>query len=665
MNDIENYTIQLTRVLENSEALISNIKPSSWAEQNIIMPGKPFPGPWRYDRTPYTREIVDCMAPDHPARWVAVMKGAQVGFSSGVIIPAVGWLIKNAPGNTAISVGSPELIEKAMEKLDLMIDSAGLRSYIKPTVQRNRAQKSGDTNFKKEFANGYVTIFNAGNHKAIRQIDLMYGFFDDFEAIKTESKESGSTRKLLEQRFAAYSDTHKIYYISTPESEGNSNIKAAYELGDKRKYLVPCPCCGTAIEWLWTIDVDGGTAGITWKQDDKGNLIKSSVGYICQVCAGFFNDKRKMEFLNSGIWNPSALPSREGFYSYHLSSLYAPLGMYDWEHYIYDYIGANKVGQPRDEALYKTFVNVCLGLPYDGEMEKPTANSIQRNIRQYEIGTIPDLQSVADGNGKIVLLTCSADMNGKVEDARLDYEVAAWSESGSKYSVLHGSIGTFIPRENTLKTKVDREHWTYEENKHNSVWPEFEKVLSSEFVSQSGRKMMIFKAGLDTGHFTTHAYAFLNKTNCPVIGLKGDKEDALTKVGITVPLFKKSLERPDLFILQVNLIKDRLSAHMQLNWSEGEEQPSNFMNFPQPSGGLYGFKNFFEHYESEQRKMVKSKSGAASRWEKKTSSAQNHFWDCAVYNLIMKDIVIRIIGQEVKNPALTWAEYATAIASSL
>lgn len=145
------YEEQFIDIIDSGRVSISNIKPSDWVEQNVIM-GKPFPGPFKYSRTPYAREIIDTMANDHPMRWVAVMKGAQIGLSAGVLIPIQLWMIKNDPCNTYFLVGSPDLIEKATEKLDIGIDNANLRSYIKPQVMRRRAQKSGDTNSKKEFS---------------------------------------------------------------------------------------------------------------------------------------------------------------------------------------------------------------------------------------------------------------------------------------------------------------------------------------------------------------------------------------------------------------------------------------------------------------------------------------------------------------------------------
>lgn len=662
------YKEQLADIFEWASVQISDIKPSDWTEQRVVMP-KPFPGPFRYDRTPYTREIIDCLAQDHPARWVAVMKGAQVGFSSGVIYPGIGWIIDNAPGNCFVTVGAPDLIEKAMEKLDIMIDNAGLRSLIKPSVQRNKGQKTGDTNSKKEFAGGYVTVASAGNHKAIRQIDLQYGFFDDFESVKSASKESGSTRKMLEQRFAAYADTHKIFYISTPELKSSSNIEPAYLLGDQRKYMVPCPCCGEFIELRWSVKEGDITGGITWKLDESNKLIRDSVGYTCQKCGDFFTDVHKGEMLNAGYWQPTAEPSKPGYYSYHLSSLYAPLGMYDWEHYVADYLEANPIGEPRKEDLWKSFVNLCLGEAYEESAEAPKANAIQRNVQPYEVGTIPERLSIAQGNGRIVLLTCAADMNGVMkegaDDVRLDYEIVAWAESGATYSVQHGSVGTFIPRENTLAgPKKDREHWTYAMSHARSVWPELDKILAAGYRTDTGREMGISVTGLDCGHHTQYAYAYIDKTNNLVYGVKGDKEDRYIPLGVDKSIFKPAQERDKLFILQVGLIKDKLSDYMQLRWSGGDEgQPANFMNFPESSGGLYQFANFFEHFESEHRVIAKNAdgTGTAARWIKKRSNVQNHMWDCRVYNIAIREILLHLIGKELKLKPFTWADYVAAL----
>lgn len=661
--NLEQYAPQLIDIIESSVALISDIQPSAWTEENMVMP-KPFPGPFKYSRTPYTREIIDCLSPSHPARTIAVMKGAQIGFSSGVIYPGCCWIIKNHPGNTLLMVGAPDLVEKSMEKLDLAIDSTEIRDLIQAQAQRKKSQKTGDTNLKKEFPGGYISVGSANNHKAIRQVDIQYGFIDDFESIKSESKESGSTRKLLEQRFASYADTHKIFYISTPERKENSNIEEAFLLGDQRKYLIPCPKCGEYIELKWSVPLKGsedGMAGIYYVLDKNNRLKHNSVGYICQECGEFFDDKNKMELLNLGFWKPTAEPSKMGYYSYHISSLYAPIGMFDWAHYVNDYLDANPIDQKRIERLHRTFVNVALGEPYDEQGESVEANELQKNCRNYSVNTIPESVSISDGNGKIVLLTCACDLNGKLDDARLDYEIVAHSESGSTYSVTHGSIGTFIPNESGKKNKDEsRQRWSYENHKVINVWKELDKILGAKYGTDTGREMRILITGIDTGYLELQAFTYIDNSNFFVLGLKGDKEDKHAKFGVSYPTFKVGQSRTKLYMLRIHQIKDNLAERIKLKWKPGNDpaQPPGFMNFPSPSDQKYRFDNFFSHYEAEQRLPDKDKNWI---WQKKSPAAQNHLWDCRVYNMAMVDILLFEIAKNDKLKTFEWVDFCNRV----
>ena len=659
-------TNQLSNLLDSFSVRLSNQKPSEWIEENMIMK-KPFAGPYRFSKTPYMREIVDCLSPFHPAKTIAFMKGAQIGASAGLIYPGVGWMIKNNPGNCVVMVGAPDLIEKTTEKIDLMIEACKLRSLIRPQVVRNRASKSGDTDFKKEFPNGYVSIGSANNHKNLRQVDLQFGFIDDFEAVKKSSKESGDTLMLIDQRFASYSNKKKLFLISTPELKDSSNIEPAFLLGDQRKYLIPCPCCGEFIELKWSCQVEGNekeTAGITWKLSESGKLIYKSIGYICQKCEGWFNDSKKMEWLNKGYWKPTAEPSQDGFYSYHISALYAPHGMYDWSDYVGKFLKAQESLKSGDNSLMKTFTNLCLGETFINDYEEIKATQLQKNIRQYEINTVPQKICELDGNEKIILLTCACDLNGIVDDARLDYEVVGWSTTGSSYSITSGSIGTFIPREG--ENKKDRERWTYELYKKNSVWSEFDKVLETVFDCDNGQKMKIFIAGVDSGHYTDYAYAYIEgQRPCLTIALKGKDNDKYTPFGADIPYFKVAMERKDLFLVNVNKVKDVLATQMNLkhDFNSNFNQEHGFMNFPEPSNGKYSYLNYFSHFESEKREtsMNKDNRGSSTRWVKKTTTSQNHFWDVRVYNIALKEIIAHKLCTEMKLKNKSWAEFVNAI----
>lgn len=665
----------LEDLVDASVYQLSTMAPSTWAEANRVMTSdvSPFPGKFSYDKTPYLREIVDTLSPSHPARKVAVMKGAQIGFSTGVIEVGIGYIISENPGNILFLTGHADLAEEAMNgKIDQMIDSCGLRPLIRPNVLRAKNMRTGDTNKSKEFPGGSLVSGSAGNHKLLRQRSVRFGFIDDFDAAKKQTTQSGDTRAMIEQRFAAYSDKMKLYYISTPELRETSNIEPVYLLGDQRKWHWPCPCCGTFIPLEWEIDIegkDGEKGGITWKLDEDGKLIEDSVGYICQSCGGFFDDTLKYELNKMGRWEPTAKPSEPGYFSYHLSSLYAPPGMDGWVKYVRQYLEANPPGKEQIEAQHKTFVNLCLGLPYESKAEELKANELMaNNIRSYDVGAIPEKLSISDGNGKIVMLTCACDLNGIVEDARLDWEIVAWSESGSNYSVNHGSIGTFIPRENTRKIKVDRERWTYEHARPKSVWPELDKILQGVYTTDTGRKMKIMITGVDTGHYNEYAYPYISDNRTYKIGLKGEKIDKYVPLNQDISSFKPSKERNDLYLVQVNKIKDDIAKFMRLRWDNGNdyEQPDGYMNFPTPSDGKYLYANFFSHYESEHRKPeTKDGQTVGIKWEKKTSVSQNHFWDVRVYNHAVRDILVWLFCKEMKIQKGTWSDYVDVLNRSV
>lgn len=663
---------RLLDILEGARIHVSNIKPSDWVEQNRVMTPdvSPIPGRFSYDNSPYIKELIDCLATDHPAKIVAVMKGAQIGFSTGLIEGGIGWIISQNPGNIMFNVGHDELVEEAITKVDRMIDACGIRHLIRPSVKRAKNMKTGDTNRRKEFPNGYL-VCGVPNHKLYRNRSIQYGFIDDFEAAKGKTKQAGDTTQMIEQRFAAYKYKMKLFYISTPELKQGSNIEPVYELGDKRKYFIPCPCCGEFIDLHWSIKVENSEemGGITWKLDENNRIVPGSVGYVCQKCGDFFKDTNKDELLRKGEWRPTDIPKREGYYSYQISSLYAPTYMYDWGDYVEKYLMACPPGQPINEDLYKTFINLCLGETYEEVTHSPKANRLQMNIRNYEVGTIPDSISMADGNGKIMLLTCACDLNGVVDDARLDYEIVGWSESGASYGITHGSIGTFVIREGAKKEKPDRPRWTYDHHRANSVWFEMDKILDTIFTSDvGGRKMKVFFTGVDTGHYSEYAYPYVDNNNRFITCLKGDSEVYLkvNPVGINQSMrsFKIGQERTNLYLVKGNKVKDDLSARIGLSWSEGDgKQPPGFMNFPSPSGGKYQFKNYFQHYESEHKIPKKDALGMVTgmRWEKRNTIVQNHFWDVCCYNMVLVEIYMHILGVENGRKDFTWKEYCDEV----
>jgi phage terminase large subunit GpA-like protein len=679
--DYATYQPQFTQVFSRNPQL-SNIKPSAWAEKNVVIPKK---GRLNYDYNPYCRKIIDLFSPDHPARKIAVMKGSQITFSSGVIIPLLGYTIQENPQNTYYMVGTSDLQKMAVEKLDFMIYTAQLQDYIKYFTPRKKNNKSGDTDDIKYFMNGYIKTGAATNPKSVAQVDLGIILLDDYEAMKGSSKIAGSFLDLIEMRAASNKDTYKLGMISTPLLKQGSNIEPAYLAGDQEKYFLECPCCKEPIIIKWEVkegDVINGLTddkgnplqvannpgGMIYEFDNLGRVDRKRVFYVCYMCGGTFTDKNKQNMLRAGIWQPTANAISDDYFSFHISSLYAPVGMFGWDYYAGKHAEANPPGQPQNPQKMQVLVNTCFGETWEGETEVISAIGLMKNKRAYDVGTIPEKQSMEDGNGRIVLLTCGMDMNGKMkgingeeDDVRLDYEIVAHSETGATYSIEHGSIGTFLPL--GRNKNIDRKKWSYNHESANSVWPEVEKLLGRNFATDTGRTLPIGITALDVGFCaTTGAFPFLDKTNRNVVGVKGEKEERYMPGNKDVKLFRDGLERPkDTYNLQVGYIKDRLSELMRLRWDQGvDQQPPGFMNFPQSSKGLYEWENYFEHFESEHRTTHKNKENEVLFcWKKKNSASQNHMWDCRGYAFVARDILLYRLAKEWKVKNLDWQEFCS------
>jgi len=88
---------------------------SEWTDVHRMLPskGSAEPGPWRTDRTPYLKEIMDCRSAVNPARRVVSMKGAQVRAPLAIDMPiptAEGWALMDSltVGDTLFDeIGAP------------------------------------------------------------------------------------------------------------------------------------------------------------------------------------------------------------------------------------------------------------------------------------------------------------------------------------------------------------------------------------------------------------------------------------------------------------------------------------------------------------------------------------------------------------------------------
>lgn len=663
---IEQPEIELLTSLYNETVIIKeDVLPHEWYERKrILMPSSgTLPGYVSYYNTPYWKEPVNCISQFHPATDITIVGPAQDGKTFMVLEPMIGYTMECNPASILHLTGNSDLAPDASLRVDTMIDRCGLRYLMKPSTQKLRNNRTGDTAIRKEFPNGIYRNNSITKKNALRQNDVLFLLLDDADAAKKVDSKVGNIWDVAKDRTKAFEWKAKRVCTSSPETEGSSIVWEVYLRSDQRRYFVPCPCCHDFIELLPEVKVDDKkSAGLIWKLDNLGRVDPKTVGYLCQKCAGFFTDQNKLVLMNDGKWIPTVEPKELHHYGYKKSACYAPPGMTSWLTIIQKRLACYQ-GENRDEAKWKTYVNGTLGDVYQSPKEEIKASDLLRNEREYQLGVVPESISKHDGNGEIIHLTFTADVNGKLNDARLDWAILAWAASGAIYLVAKGSIGSFVPHEKPSdreKRYEAKEVWTYELNRKNSVWKEVDRIMSEPILTDTGRKMKVFMGAIDTGYLEEQVFNYIDNSNFSFVGVKGEKESALLKVGVDVPVFKVGRSRPNLFLVQVNMVKNDLAALMRLKWNRDDDmQPFGFMNFPK---GL-GFKDFYEHFEAEHR-VEEYKNGVivGFKWEKKSPTAQNHFFDVTVYQFALREILLwQVFKKEGKVDKYSWVDFVTLV----
>jgi len=617
------------------------IKPSVWAETKRIMTTdfSPIPGRFSFNNSPYWREVLDCLSPDDPTRKVAVMKGSQLGFSMVVLENIIGYTIDIYPRSMLYCSADKELTENAMQtRVDNMLQTTKLQDKIRPSVVKRSNKKTGDKKSMKEFAGGVLFAVGGNNANKLRQFGVPIALLDEVDAYPVELAGHGDPVELIEKRTDAYVKVRKILYGSTPLSEETTRIGALFLRGDQCYYMVPCPVCGEKQKLIWGEEKEG--PGIKFERDSEGVLISESVHYQC-INGCTFREHKKYKMLLDGKWVPTARPKEKGFRSFYISSLYS--NFFTWDAAVHQFIKA-----AHDKKKLKVFINNVLGETFKEEVKAIDSNAILKNCRNYQPGKVPNRLSHRDGNGPIVMLVATVDVNkgiGNTDDSMgwFALEIKGFCENGQTYSIakaeIHGKIA-----------------------QGGNAWFALTDILDRVYKSDDNSiDYDINIALVDAGYKKDAVYWFCSH-NPKYVPVRGRNRPHKTDRTVS----KSKSAQGESWTIDTVYYKNNLAASALLMWAGNPiDQPNNFMNFPNNKlvGGFedtefekkYGIriagagynKDYFKNYSAEYPEIQKvegEEEGIVIGWKKRNSRAQNHFFDCAVYCFAALDIYCSVVA---------------------
>ena len=447
----------------------ASLKVSEWADANRILSGEGSAekGPWKTSRTPYLREIMDCLSEDSPDRLVAFMKSSQVGGTEAGS-NWIGYIMDHAKGPVAIVMPTERsLNDWVSQKFDPMAaDTPAVAEVL--AKKSNRAADNNSQ--RKKFTGGILYFKTAGSTAELKSTSLRYAMADELDEWDW-STDQGDPLGLLEVRLTTFHD-RKLFAPSTPTVKDASRIEELFNNGDQRRYHVPCPHCGQKQHLKWN--------NLRFLRDVANPKRITSVAYYCEHNGCVIDEHHKTEMLARGVWIPDAPENH--YKSYHINALYSPIGLgLTWLELAYEWLAAQE-----DKAKLMRFANTRLGEPWADTTHDLKANVLKARAEPYQLRTIPM---------GVLVLTCGVD----VQDDRLEIQITGHGRDGRSATIDY--------------------HIIYGNPADEKLWDALAEYLKqATFTNHFGKQLRLEATAIDTGGHHTHmVYSFVR--NAPRIGL--------------------------------------------------------------------------------------------------------------------------------------------------
>ena len=547
---------------------------SAWADAHRILSTAETgePGKWETSRTPYLREIMDCLSATRPETRVVVMKGARIGFTEAGL-NWCGYVIAHAPGPMMVVMPTIEVGEGwSKARLANVID---LCPEVRARVRHPRDRKGGDAVRSKEFDGGVLFVAGANSAASLAEKGIRYLFLDEVDRYPGDVDGEGSPIKLAEKRTGSFGSRKKILLGSTPTIAGVSAIEREFLRTDQRRFFLPCPRDGCGHEQV-----------LAWKnvrilKDEAGAFVPEGATYACEKCGGTIEDREKTWMLARGEWRATAKARTKGAVGFHLSALYSPHGMFSWADAAAEWVEAQG-----DPVRLRVFVNTVLGETYD-EAQDQRADKNALMARRENWTDIPL---------GVTTLTAGID----VQANRLEVHVVGWGIGEESWSVAYD----ILPGDPTA----------------GPVWAALDLLRSRTWTRADGAALRISASAIDTGGSCTQAvydYGATRVSDVWCVKGRAGKIDIWPRK----PRWVAKGRKVPLYVVGVDTAKEQIYSRLQRT-----DPGPGAMHFPMEREA-----EFFAQLTAEHRQIKFDRKGRRQTTWIKRAGDRNEVLDATVY----------------------------------
>lgn len=376
-----------------------------------------------------------------------------------------------------------------------------------------------------------------------------------------------------------------------------SRVDAEYLAGDQRHFHVACPHCGERQQLVWGANT---AHGIKWQKNEQGEALPESAHYVCKHCGAEIAEHHKTDMLKNGVWvaqNPNANPKVR---SYHLSSLYSPIGWLSWADLVREWQAVVRKQKMGDTGPLQTFINTRLAETYKPEGRGSDAQALRSRAEPYKIGQVP--------RGGLMLA-----MGVDTQPDRL--EARTWAYGRGQESWL-------------IERHIIFGDPNIAEGEPSSPWTRLTEARRAPVPHECGGIMLIEAVGIDTGgHNTQAVYAYTRAHHhANVLALKGasrGKQQILSKPTAQDLNWRGSSVRSGVQLRQVgtDTAKDLLIGRLGIG-----NAGSGYVHVP----AAYSASDEFEQMTAERLLPCSINGQRQFRWTL-PAGERNEALDCWVY----------------------------------
>lgn len=444
-------TQQLAREARSGWAAPPKETLSEWAESHFRLSPEYSAATGKLTLYGYQREPLDSFTNPY-VREIVIMSATQM-LKTLCLQVSLAYAIARDPGPILLAQPSEADAETfSKERIGPMVrDIEALRSRVAP---EKRTSKS-NTILHKVFPGGTLSMVGAQTPGNFARRSIRYFFADERDKWPKNVGKEGDGFSLGVKRTATFRSRAKIVQVCSPTIEGDSQIAAAYEASDQRKFWVPCHSCGERHILKWE--------NVKW----EAQAPRETAHYGCPFCGTAWNDPQRWEACQRGEWRAEK-PFR-GVAGFWISELYSP-----WKT-IGDMV-EDFVAKKDNPAELQTFVNTSLAELWRQPGEEPANwEALKGRKEEYLRGEAPQ---------GVLFVTAGAD----VQKDRIVIDFWGWGRGKQRW---------FLDRQ-VLMGDTSRAE----------VWQQFDVARAATFHHPSGLDMSVVQGAIDSGYATAEVYAW-------------------------------------------------------------------------------------------------------------------------------------------------------------